>query len=144
MGNVLPYDPGLIPTKPAPTKGESLILEIPGLPPVKTIRQSVRNQGHPHFPSFQTLRKAATIAMNGRAWYFGAITMDLTIFSPTHLDRWGLNDYIGGIMDTLDGSSGQTFTYLPIVYEDDCQVWQARSKWVEHSHNSYRLEIVFE
>jgi hypothetical protein len=141
--NLLPYDPGLLPTKPPPSKGESLLLEIPGLPPVKTIRQSILNQGHPHYPSFLTLRKAATVAMDGRAWSFGAVALDMTIFGPTHLDRWGLNDYLGGVMDTLDGSSGQTFTYLPIVYEDDCQVCEVTSDWIEHPQNSYRLEILF-
>lgn len=141
--NLLPYDPGLLPTKPAPSKGESLLLEIPGLPPIKTISQSIRNQRHPHFLSFQTLRKAATVAMAGRAWYFGAIAIDMTIFSPTRLERWGLNDYLGGIMDTLDGSSGQTFTYLPIVYQDDCQVCNATSKWIERPQRSYRLKILF-
>ena len=81
--------------------------------------------------------------MDGRAWYFGAIALDMTIFGPTHLDRWRLNDYMGGVMDTLDGSSGQTFTYLPIVYQDDCQVCEIASDWIEHPQNSYRLEILF-
>jgi hypothetical protein len=143
MLNPLPYDPGLLPTKPAPSRGESLLLEIRGLPPTKTIRQSIRNQGHPHYPSFLILRKAATLAMAGRAWYFGAIELDMTILGPTHFDRWGLNDYLGGIMDTLDGSSGRTFTYLPIVYQDDCQVCATASKWIEGPQNSYRLEILF-
>jgi hypothetical protein len=90
MPNLLPYDPGLLPTKPAPLKGESLLLEIPGLPPPKTVRQSIRNQNHPDYPSFQTLRRAATTAMAGRAWYFGAVELDMTIFGPTHFDKWGL------------------------------------------------------
>jgi hypothetical protein len=139
MLNLLPYDPGLLPTKPAPSRGESLLLEIPGLPPTKTTRQSIRNQGHPRYPSFLILREAATLAMAGRAWYFGAVGLDMTIFSPAHLDRWDLNDYLGGIMDTLDGSSGQTFTYLPVVYQDDCQVCEATSKWIERPQSSYRL-----
>jgi hypothetical protein len=143
MSNTLPYNPGLIPTNPAPLKGESLVLEIDGLPPIKTIRQSIRNQSHQHHHSFLTLRKAATDAMAGRAWYFGAVGLDLTVFSPRSLDRWSLNDYLGGIMDTLDGSSGRTFTYLPIVFQDDCQICEAHSKWREGSRDSYRLAIIF-
>jgi len=69
--------------------------------------------------------------------------LDLTIFGATDLDRYSLNDYMGGVMDTLDGSSGQTFTYLPIIYQDDCQVCEIASKWIERPQNSYRLEILF-
>lgn len=143
MLNPLPYDPGLLPTKAAPLKGGSLYLEMPGLPPVKTIRQSIRNQGHPHYSCFVALRKSATVAMAGRAWYLGAVALDLTILGPTHLRKWKLNDYMGGIMDTLDGSSGRTFTYLPIIYQDDSQVCEISSKWMHHAQNSYRLEILF-
>jgi hypothetical protein len=46
-------------------------------------------------------------------------------------------------MDTLDGSSGQTFTYLPIVFQDDCQVREAQASWVKGPEHSYRIEITF-
>jgi len=81
--------------------------------------------------------------MAGRAWYFGPVGLRLIVFGPTSLDRWRLNDYLGGIADTLDGSSGQTFTYLPIVFEDDCQVCDAQTKWVKSSKDSYRLKVTF-
>jgi hypothetical protein len=143
MLNYLPYDPGLLPTRPAPAKGETLVIEIPGPPPIKTTNRSIRNQEHPQYPCFVTLRNAATSVMAGRAWYLGAVGLNVTIFGPRSLDRWNLNDYLGGIMDTLDGSSGRTFTYLPIVFEDDCQVRETQSKWLERSESSYRLEVMF-
>lgn len=143
MSNFLPYDPGLLPTRVAPAQGETLVIEIPGLPPIKTFSQSIRNQKHPQHPRFVTLREAATEAMAGRAWYLGPVGLDLTVFGPGCLDRWNLNDYVGGIMDTLDGSSGQTFTYLPIVFEDDCQVCRLKARWLERSETSYRVQVLF-
>jgi len=143
MSNFLRYDPGLLPTRPAPRPGETLLLEVPGVPPIKTRRQSIRNQGHPQHSSFITLRKAALTAMAGRAWYLGPVGLGLTVFGPRSLDRWSLVEYLGGIMDTLDGSSGPTFTYLPIIFEDDCQVCESRTRWVKNSESSYRLKLVF-
>ena len=46
-------------------------------------------------------------------------------------------------MDTLDGSSGFTFTYLPIVFEDDCQVSLGRSMWLPASFINYTVVIGF-
>jgi hypothetical protein len=143
MSNPLSYDPGSLPTRPAPAAGESLLLDVPGVPPVKTMRQSIRNKQHPLHLSFITLRKAATRAMAGRAWSFRPVGLHLTVFGPSSLDRWRLNDYLGGIMDTLDGSSGRTFTYLPIVFEDDCQVCDSRIRWVKSAKEWYRLRITF-
>ncbi len=54
-----------------------------------------------------------------------------------------LNDYLGGIMDTLDGSSGYTFTYLPIAFEDDAQVTDCTMNWERASGTGYSLKIVF-
>jgi hypothetical protein len=143
MPNFLPYDPGSFPRRPAPAAGESLVLEVPGEPPVKTRRQSIRNKRHPQHRSFVALRQAAIRAMAGRAWYFGPVKLCLTVFGRSSLDGWRLIDYLGGIMDTLDGSSGRTFTYLPIVFEDDCQVCETRTKWVRSSKESYRLRVTF-
>jgi hypothetical protein len=139
----LPYVPGLLPTRPAPAPGETLVLKVLGAPPVKSKRQSIRNQRHPLHPSFITLRREATRAMAGRAWYFGPVGLGLTVFGPNALNRWALNDYVGGIMDTLDGSSGETYTYLPIVFEDDCQVCDIEARWVRNPKDSYRLRVTF-
>jgi len=46
-------------------------------------------------------------------------------------------------MDTLDGSSGVHFTYLPIVYEDDCQVSDGRTKFIRAESPRYELKVTF-
>ena len=143
MSNFLSYDPGSLPKRPAPAAGETLLIEISGVPPIKSRRQSIRNKMHPQYPCFMTLRRAATKAMAGRAWYFGPVALDLTVCGPLLLDRWNLNDYLGGIMDALDGSSGRTFTYLPVVFQDDCQVLEFRGRWLERRNTSYRLQVIF-
>ncbi|MGO9591711.1 MAG: hypothetical protein ACLP3K_16910 [Candidatus Acidiferrales bacterium] len=120
-----------------------MILDLPGLPPNKEVWRSIRNRRHPRHLTFVVLRKAAADAMAGRAWYFGPVELRLTVYGSRPLNRWGLNDYLGGVMDTLDGSSGETFTYLPIIFEDDCQVTKAQATWVKRAENSYRLKIVF-
>ena len=81
--------------------------------------------------------------MDGRAWYSGPIKLDLAIHAPKlHANR-NLNEYLGGVMDTLDGSSGFTFTYLPIVFEDDCQVCSGRSQVIESVEEFYEIDIEF-
>jgi hypothetical protein len=87
------------------------------------------------------LRQAATAAMAGRAWVSGRIHMQLIVRAPEREGNYGLADYLGGIADSLDGSSGRTFTFLPIVYEDDCQVWQSESRWEEAVAPNYSLTI---
>jgi hypothetical protein len=113
------------------------------LPPAKNRRHSIRNRTHPLFYSFVALRKAATLAMAGRAWSFGPVELHLEICSLDELDFYTLNEYMGGVMDTLDGSSGSTFTYLPIVYEDDCQVCGSTTKWSRATHTGYELRVLF-
>lgn len=81
--------------------------------------------------------------MNGRAWYFGPIKLELTIHAPALHPNRSLNDYLGGVLDTLDGASGFTFTYLPVVFEDDCQVCVAANKFVESDDEFYDIEIEF-
>lgn len=139
----LPYDPGVLPTLPAPVSGDRIVFRVNGLPPYKEISQSIRNVTHPRYESFVRLRAAAIAAMNGRAWYFGPINLDLTIYAPAlHAGR-SLADYMGGVMDTLGGSSGVTFTYLPVVYQDDCQVFGGRNCFQEVSEEYYEIDIQF-
>ena len=87
------------------------------------------------------LRTAATEAMGGRACYSGAIRMELWLHAP-RLERRLMN-YAEGIEDTLDGSHGPDFTYLPIVYQDDCQICDWRAEFVESSETFYTLRITF-
>jgi hypothetical protein len=118
----LPYDPGVLPTLPSPSPGETILIKVDGLPPPKDDSQSIRNRNHPLHPAFLSLRRAAIAVMAGRAWYFGPVELRLTIYGLPGPARWKLYHYAGGVFDTLDGSSGKTFTYLPVAFEDDCQV----------------------
>ena len=56
-----------------------------------------------------------------------AVGLDLDVHAPNLEPGRALVDYVGGVMDTLDWSHGTHFTYLPIVYNDDCQVCDASS-----------------
>lgn len=141
--NVLPYEPGALPTKAAPKSGEVLEFYVEGLPPYKDRSQSIRNAKHKDHYRFKQLRTKAIQAMAGRAWTFGGIQLDIKIFAnEDNLDKT-LNDYLAGIMDTLDGSSGHTFTYLPIVFEDDSQVNTASVSKEKAKHLGYSVKVVF-
>ena len=82
--------------------------------------------------------------MKGRAWYFGPIEMNVTLLAPS-FEKEGkvLIDYVAGIQDTLDGSSGREFTYLPIVFEDDCQAKVGHAKFVKTKKIHYKIKIKF-
>lgn len=105
---------------------------------------SLRNPSNSRYGAFVELREVATKAMKGRAWYFGSIRLELVMYGPEELDRWTLIDYIGGIMDTLDGSSGKHFTYLPIAYEDDCQVCDLSYRYKYADESRYELKVQFQ
>lgn len=81
--------------------------------------------------------------MGGRAWYSGPIGLTFDLFCPEFEPRRSLNDYCGGIMDSLDGSHGFTFTYLPVVFEDDCQVCDSSSNFHVCEGTLYRIRIDF-
>jgi hypothetical protein len=137
---ILPYDPGVLPTRPAPKTGDVIRIEVEGLPPAKAIRQSIRNANHPMHESFVALRRTAIAAMAGRAWVFGPVALNLTLFGLSN-DGPSIVDYMGGVMDTLDGSSGPTFTFLPIVFEDDCQVVRSETKLQAYPTSKYTIEV---
>ena len=139
----LPYDPGPLPTKPSPIPCQKVIIQVFGYPPYKDEHFSMRNPRHANYEAFVRLRKAATAAMDGRAWYSGPVAMSVTLSAPSFETGKRLLDYIDGIADTLDGSSGCQFTYLPIVFEDDCQVVDGHSKFIRAQEVSYKVEIVF-
>jgi hypothetical protein len=140
---MLSPDPGPLPHLPAPLPGEQICLRVRGLPPYKDISFSIRNPRHRHHQRFVDLRQAATRAMGGRAWYTGSVGLKLNIHAPI-LDRnrkWA--DYLGGVADTLDGSHGFSFTYLPIVYQDDCQFAMISGRFVEGSTEAW-YEAIFD
>jgi hypothetical protein len=81
--------------------------------------------------------------MSKRAPYRGAVSLSLTMYAPEFEKRRDLIDYVGGIMDTLDGSHGCEFTYLPIVYEDDCQVCLGRDRLLISQVPRYEVTLAF-
>jgi hypothetical protein len=142
MNQYLPYDPGVLPSSPAPSAGEQIALKIEGFPPYKDLHFSLRNSRHKNYPRFVILRQAAIKAMAGRAPYRGGVRLDFVMHAPDFETNRGQADYLGGILDSLDGSHGKEFTYLPIVYEDDCQV-ACSSAFSEDTEIWYELRIVF-
>jgi len=143
MNKFLTYDPGALPTREAPVPGEEIFVQLAGLPPAKKRGASLRNPTHPRYEAFVALRNAAARAMEGRGWYFGPIGLNLVVYDDVSIDWFGLNEYLGGVMDSLDGSSGQRFTYLPVVYEDDCQVTDTRVAFKTAKKPSYDLTVTF-
>lgn len=139
----LPYDPGVLPSFPAPKVGEKLYIRVDGYPPFKSVHSSIRNPRHKHYSRFVTLRQAATKAMAGRAPYRKALRVDFEMHAPEEESIRRLNLYFGGILDTLDGSHGMQFTYLPIVFEDDCQVCSGESTLHNGKKIFYELHIDF-
>ena len=143
MNNYLPYNPGVFPSRSAPAAGESIIVYVKGLPPYKDEHFSIRNPRHKNYLRFEMLRETAIESMGGRAPYRGPVRLDFVMYGAGFEPNRGLEDYIGGIMDTLDGSQGADFTYLPIVYEDDCQVSDSKSEFIKSENEHYQIEISF-
>ena len=143
MNSLLPYDPGILPSKPAPVAGERIEFQVMGVPPIKDQRQSIRNREHPLHGRFIALRKTSAEAMAGRAWVFAPVELELTVRcpAPEASERHSLTDYLAGVMDTLDGSSGFTFTFLPIIFEDDSQVIASHIQWEEAPQCSYSVSV---
>lgn len=142
--NHIPYDPGPLPTKPPRNPGDVIEFEVDGYPPCKDESFSIRNIKHKDHSRFVKLREAEIAAMNGRAWSHLAIRMDFTLYASGFEKKKCLNDYVAGIMDTLDGSSGCTFTYLTVVFEGDCQICDGRSQLILSDTTKYliRFEIL--
>lgn len=137
-------DPGVLPTKPAPRKGEKIFIRVDGLPPYKELRASIRNPNHRRYSRFIALRTAGIKAMAGRAWSKGAIAISLTIHATKLDGNKTIADYTSGVLDTLDGSHGESFTYLPVCFQDDCQVNSCRASFVESFESFYAVEIHFD
>jgi hypothetical protein len=143
MNALLGYDPGVLPTQPPPVAGERVELWVDGWPPWKNEHFSIRNARSPQYAAFTALRRAATEAMGGKAWYRGPVRMELEFWGPV-VDRKRTIDWYGaGVADTLDGGHGETFTYLPIVFEDDCQIVQSIVRFHEAPIARYRLAFSF-
>ena len=140
--SILPYYPGVLPTKPPLKKGDVIAFEVDGYPPYKDEAFSIRNVRHRDYNRFVRLRKAGTKAMHGHAWACcGPISMEFVLYAPEFEENRQLLDYAAGIEDTLDGSSGPTFTYLPIIFEDDCQICNAKVSFAESNKIKYKLRF---
>ena len=137
----LPYDPGPLPLKPPPNLSDVIQFEVDGYPPYKDESFSIRNPKHRDYLRFVNLRKAGIAAMDGRAWSHAPIRMDFTLYAEGVEEKRRLLDYIAGIEDSLDGSSGDTFTYLPVVFEDDCQICSMHSCIIPGGEIKYRLRF---
>jgi hypothetical protein len=143
MTSLLPYDPGVLPTRPSPAPGEAVRIEVDGLPPIKDVSQSIRNPAHALHDRFRRLRSEAIAVMAGRAWSFGPIEVEVLIQGPIEERQEALYSYLGGVLDTLDGSSGFTFTFLPIVFEDDSQVVASSVRWQHCDMERYAVQVAF-
>ncbi len=135
--------PGALPTKPTPKIGHRLNFKVSGLPPYKDFKTSIRNSHNKNHDRFLRLREAATKAMRGHMWSDRAVSLTLSVFAPALEKETGLIDYVAGIADTLGGSHGQNFTYLPIVYQDDVQLHLGRHRFHESSTTYYIVGIQF-
>ncbi len=136
-------DPGPLPTKKPPKSGEKVGFVVDGMPPFKELRASIRNPRHRHYARFTALRAAAIKAMNGRCWYDGPVALHLTMHAKKLDEGKRIFDYLSGVFDTLDGSHGTYFTYLPIVFQDDCQVEDSRVSIRDSEKSFYTVEIKF-
>lgn len=143
MNGFVPYDPGVLPAKPAPKPGDTIHVALDGLPPYKDEHFSIRNPRHKIHCRFVALREAAIRAMDGRAPHRGAVQLHLVMHARQFEPKRSLVDYTGGVMDTLDGSHGASFTYLPVVYEDDCQVCSVRIQLVGGQTEHYEVGVIF-
>lgn len=139
--SILQPDPGPLPTLPSPNPGDVVEIAVEGLPPRKDVSFSIRNINHRHYDRFLALRNKAIAAMNGRAWYDGAVEMEFVLYAPV-LEKEFLG-FASGILDTLDGSHGFSFTYLPVVYQDDCQVVDTTYSFRESEETYYTLRFTF-
>jgi hypothetical protein len=68
--------------------------------------------------------------------------LDLVIHVSTPWEGSVL-DYMAGVEDTLDGCHGFGFTYLPIAFEDDQQVVEARTRVVDSTDDRYEVTVTF-
>jgi len=81
--------------------------------------------------------------MDGRACYMGAVALDLVVYGPELHKGRKISDYAARVEDTIDGSSGSTFTYLPIVIQDDCQAVSWSMRYTKAAEARYCLLVKF-
>lgn len=133
---------GVLPSEGPPSPGDRLVVRVSGRPPVKTIGRSMRNPQSSERSRFLALRHAAIDAMHGRKWYEGPVSLEVILEAVKpypFLER----DYVGGMLDTLGGSQGPSFIYLPIAFLDDSQVVEIAQLNEIGDMEAYELHIKF-
>jgi len=93
-------NPGVLPTKSAPSPSDVIELRVDGLPSFKELHRSIRNPKHPRHDAFLRLREAAIAAMNGRECYSGPVAMDFCLHAPRLQRR--LLGTVAGVEDVID------------------------------------------
>jgi hypothetical protein len=136
-------DPGPLPTKTPPKRGEKIRFNVEGLPPFKDFRSSIRNPKHRHYDRFTKLRSGAIKAMRGRSWYNGPVALRVVVYSAELDEGKRAYEYLSGVADSLDGSHGMCFTYLPIIYQDDCQMSTCIASQRDSQKPFYEVEVEF-
>ena len=122
-------------------KGEKVHIEVSGIPPHKDVFRSIRNKTHPAHNRFLALRDAAKKAMAGVPYYKGQVGIKFHyVRKDGEKPIWR---YLSGICDTLDGSHGFTFHWVPVVFLDDCQVVHITATQEHGEKDKYFLEIEF-
>src|ERR1700674_2855287 len=87
------FDPGPLPTKPVPRRGDGIVLRVSGFPPYKDYGRSIRNPTHPKYDRFVRLRQVGARIMRGRKWTHGAVSLKLTMYAPNFEKNKALLDY---------------------------------------------------
>jgi hypothetical protein len=142
-GISLSLHPGALPTRPEPRRGCIIAIRVEGLPPYKDFKSSIRNPRNRIHDRFLRLRECATKAMNGQRWSDSSVSLRISIYAPSLEKGKQVIEYVGGIMDTLGGSHGQYFTYLPIVYQDDAQVSVLTHRFRKSAKTHYVVKVEF-
>ena len=119
---VLPYDPGVLPTRRALPRGKSLRFGARGLPPWRDAQMSLLRPDHPAHMDFLTLRDIATKAMHRHAWTDRPLDIAVRIYAPRLPEGRSTLDFSLGIAEALCGSAEKRYTYLPIVMQHRGQI----------------------
>jgi hypothetical protein len=92
LASALLYDPGVLTDSISSRACDQIQLELSGLPLFKQVRASLRNPKDKNYHRFIALRQAATIKMDGRAWYYGPVAMDFTFWAPKGIKECSRSD----------------------------------------------------
>jgi hypothetical protein len=118
-----------------------MTIKVKGIPPHKGAHFSIRNPKHANHDRFTLLRKKANEAMGKMPYSSGPI--GVTIRYQRQLGSRPSADYVSGIFDTLGGSHGMQFHWMPIVYLDDNQIRTVNYHETDGAFDYYEIDIEF-